>query len=67
MESKRMERRVTRLETDVGHMQEAIQEIKSDIREFKKEARMDFRLLFGAIVTTTLGLALLIARGFAWL
>ena len=48
-------------------MQEAIQEIKSDIREFKKEARMDFRLLFGAIVTTTLGLALLIARGFAWL
>ncbi|WP_158616061.1 hypothetical protein [Erwinia sp. 198] len=56
-----MEIRVTRLETDVWHMLGDIQEIKSGLHEFKKEARINFRRLFGAIVPTTLGLALLIA------
>lgn len=63
----KLESGVARLEADVGHIQNDIKEIKGDIREIKKDARTDFRLLFGAILTTTLGLAMLIARGFAWL
>ena len=62
----KLESSVARLEADVGHIQNDVAEIKGDIREIKKEARTDFRLLFSAVVTATLGLAVLIARGFAW-
>ncbi|MEJ7808514.1 MAG: hypothetical protein WKG03_21655 [Telluria sp.] len=55
-----MEARTARLESDIG-------EIKTDVREIKRDQRSDFRILFGATVTTTLGLAALIAKGFGWL
>lgn len=63
----KLESGVARLKADVGHIQNDVREIKGDIREIKKDARTDFRLLFSAIIITTLGLAALMARGFAWL
>lgn len=62
-----MEARVAKLEAAVEHIQSDLRDIKSDVREVKHDARTDFRLLFGAIITTTLGLAALMAKGFSWL
>lgn len=69
-----MEARVAKLESDVGHIQQDIGEIKHDIRDLKNvdirdirdALRTDFRLLFGALITATLGLAAVMAKGFHW-
>ena len=62
-----MPARLAKVESDVGHIQSDIAEIKIDIRAIKLDARSDFRLLFGALITATLGLAGLIARSAGWL
>lgn len=62
-----LESRVAKLESDVSHISSDISDIKIDIRELRKNSSFDFRLLFGAIITATLGLAYLMARGFHWL
>lgn len=62
-----LEARVARLESDVEHIKNSIKDIKDDVREIKRDARNDFRMLFGAIITVSLGLAALMAKGFHWL
>lgn len=42
-------------------------EARTDFREHRKEARTDFRLLFSALITTALGLAAMMGKGFGWL
>ena len=59
--------RVARLESTVEHIQRDIKEIKEDIREFRKDMRVDFRVLFGALIATALSLAGVMAKGFHWL
>jgi hypothetical protein len=61
-----MEARVAKLEASVEHIQRDTADIKSDIRTLRDNARTDFRILFGAIIAATLGLAGLMARGFHW-
>jgi tetrahydromethanopterin S-methyltransferase subunit F len=61
-----MESRVAKLEADVEHIKNSLKDIKDDVREIKRDARVDFRLLFGAIIATTLGLAGIMAKGFHW-
>ena len=49
---------------------EVSQEFKSINQEFRKvrtEMKTDFRLVFGALIGTTLSLAGLMAKGFGWL
>lgn len=62
-----LEARVAKLEAHAEHMREDIGEIKSDVKELAKDAKADFRILFGAIVFVALGLAGLMAKGFKWL
>ncbi len=62
-----MHARIAKLESDVGHIQGDIREIKEDLKEIKNDAKVDLRLLFGALMVATLGLAGLMARGFGWL
>jgi hypothetical protein len=62
-----MEAKVAKLESVAEHMQRDISEIKMDIREIQKDFRTDFRLLFGAIIAVSLGMAGLIAKGFHWI
>lgn len=62
-----MEARVAKLEAAMEHVQQDIRDIKIDVREIKANARVDFRLLFGALIATALGLAAMMARGFHWL
>jgi hypothetical protein len=59
-----MEARMARLESDVEYMKRDIAELKTDVREIRTT---DFRLIFGAIIATALGLAALMAGGFGWL
>jgi hypothetical protein len=62
-----MEARIAKLEADVGHVQRDIGDIKTDIREIRNLLITDFRLLFGALIAATLGLAGVMAKGFHWL
>ena len=63
--------RVARMESDISYIKRDIAELKSDIKEVKgdidKIRTTDFRIIFGALITTALGLAGLMARGFHWI
>ena len=61
-----MDARITKLEAGVEHLERDVSEIKLDIREIKRDGRSDFRLLFGAIISTAVALAGLMAKGFHW-
>lgn len=67
------EARVAKLEASVTHIESDIKEIRTDVREIRtdlsgirKDHEKDFRLLFGAIIFTALGLAGMMAKGFGW-
>ena len=66
-----MEQRVSRLEAIAEATQRDIADLKSDVKELRREVvgirTTDFRLLFGAIIAVAIGLASLMARGFGWL
>ena len=62
-----MEARIAKLEATMAHIESSMVEIKADLREMKRDARTDFRLHFGALIASTLGLAGLMAKGFGWL
>jgi len=62
-----MEARVAKLESSMEYVQRDLWEINTDIREMKRDAKTDFRLLFGAIIAVAIGLSGLMAKGFGWL
>ena len=66
-----MEARVAKLEAAMEYVQRDIGELKSEVREIRKDITgirtTDFRILFGAIIAVALGLAGLMAKGFHWL
>lgn len=46
---------VTKLDSDSEHIKTAVQEIKCDIRELRKDFRTGFRVLVGAMIVVALG------------
>lgn len=62
-----MEARVAKLEAGMEHALRELIELRQDVRELRENARVDFRLIFGAVITVALGLAALMAHGFHWL
>ena len=62
-----MEARIATLESHVEYIRRDIGELKTDVKEIRKEAKDDFRILFSALVAVALGLAGLLAKGFGWL
>jgi uncharacterized coiled-coil protein SlyX len=62
-----LEARVAKLEASVSHIESDISEIKVDIRELRSSDRSNFLIVFGGIITSTLGLAAIMAKGFGWL
>lgn len=62
-----LEARVAKLEALSEHVVRDLGELKADVRELRRDARTDFRMLFGAIIFVALGLAGLMAKGFQWL
>jgi hypothetical protein len=61
-----MEARVAVLEQIAISTKEILVEMKQDIRDIKADQKSDFRILFGALITTALALASLMAHGFKW-
>jgi hypothetical protein len=61
--SEGMEARVAKLESDMGHVMTTLTEIRTDIREVKKDARADFRWMLAGFAAL-LGV---MAKGFGWL
>jgi len=41
-------------------------EVRDELSEMRERQERDFRIIFGALVTTTLGIAGVIAKGFGW-
>ncbi|MFJ7312919.1 hypothetical protein ACIQVE_09135 [Pseudomonas sp. NPDC098747] len=61
-----MEARVAKLETHVEYIRRDVDALVKGVGEHRKETAADFRILFGALITTALGLAAIIAKGFHW-
>ncbi|EKN3726481.1 TPA: hypothetical protein PXP69_004539 [Yersinia enterocolitica] len=62
-----LEVRVAKLESDVEYIKKSIDDVKLDVREIKRDARTDFRIIFGSLIAVALGLAGIMAKGFHWL
>lgn len=62
-----MEARVAKLESTTEHILRELVEMKADIRELRGDAKVDFRILFGALIAAALGLAAIMAHGFHWI
>lgn len=76
-DNQKMEQRVSNVEFALGHLQKDVTEIKSDVKEMRRDIkadfadvrsdiRADFRLGMGAVITVALGLAGLMAKAFHW-
>jgi anti-sigma-K factor RskA len=50
-----------------GEMRDFQKEVRSEFRDVRYQARTDFRLLFGALITVAVGMAALMAKGFHWI
>lgn len=61
-----MEARVAKLEALSETVARELGDLKTDVRELRRDARTDFRTLFGALIAVALGLAGLMAKGFHW-
>ena len=58
-----MEARVAKVEAAVEHIEKDVSEIKGDIKHIM---RVELRLLWGALMASSLGLAAMMAKGFKW-
>jgi len=74
---KEMEGKIAKLEANVDNITGNISDVKMDVREIRRdigkldtslrsEMKTDFRLMFAALITSVLGLAALMAKGFYW-
>lgn len=61
-----LEPRVVKLEIEHSHMNKSQDDLRNSLAKQREEQRSDFRLLFGAIVASSLGLAGLIAKSAGW-
>src|ERR1700754_414995 len=50
-----------------GETREFQKEVRSEFRDVRHQARTDFRLLFGALISLAIGMATLMAKGFHWI
>ena len=59
--------RVVRLEVLVERILTDIAELKADMKDLRKQVDTNFRILAAMNMTTTLGLAAVMAKGFGWI
>jgi hypothetical protein len=50
----------------IDHLAKAVERLDSKTTTLRSDARSDFRIIFGATITSTLGLAALIAKTAHW-
>jgi hypothetical protein len=68
-----MEARVAVLEEIASATKQATADLRTEVRETNRRmdalrdtVEVNFRIMFGALITTALGLAALMAKGFHW-
>ena len=61
-----MEARVAVLEEIAATTKQATIEFRQYIRALRNAQERDFRILFSALITTAIGLAAMMAKGFHW-
>jgi len=61
-----MEARVAVLEEIARSTKETLGRIEARLIRVEDRQNLDFRITFGALIITTLGLATLMAKGFHW-
>jgi hypothetical protein len=61
-----MEVRIKALESYFEYVRADLTSIKSDVRELRSIHDRDFRIAFGALVFSVLGLASFMAKGVKW-
>lgn len=61
-----MEARIAKLEVAVGYIERDIKEVKQDLRDLSKKVDAHLLILAGLSISSTLGLAALMAKGFHW-
>lgn len=61
-----MESRLVKLETPVECIRRDLDGIRMDVLEHRNEIRSDFRILFSVLISATVGLAAIVAKGFGW-
>lgn len=62
-----MEARVAVLEQIAQNTKDVLKDLNTEASTLRSNQERDFRLLFGAIIAATLGLAGLMAKGFHWI
>ncbi|MBN5149974.1 hypothetical protein JAK23_10825 [Stenotrophomonas maltophilia] len=66
-----VQRDVAEIRADLKKMADQLnafgKDVNGEFRAIRAEAKTDFRLLFGALITVALGLAGLMAKGFGWI
>lgn len=62
-----IDNRLGRVEVIVEHVKEDVRDLRIEVRGVRDQARVDFRLLFGALISMALGMTALMARGFHWI
>lgn len=62
-----IDNRLVRVEVTAEHVKEDLRDLRVEVRGVRDQARVDFRLLFGALISLALGMAALLAKGFHWI
>ena len=59
--------RVARLEVTCERILDELRELRSEMRDLRRTASSDFRILFSANIAEALGLASVMANGVGWI
>ena len=69
-----LDTRLARVEVTLEHIGEDLNGLRTDFRDLRNDmnhlrdqSRMDFRVLFSAMISLALGMAALMAKGFHWI
>lgn len=62
-----IQRDVANIKGDIRDLKADIRDVKAEIRDVEKTALSHFHIMFGALISVSLGLAALMAKGFQWI
>jgi hypothetical protein len=61
-----MEARIAKLESHVEYIRRDLDDVRSHVKEIRRNQQADFRILFASLITVAIGLAGIISKGFHW-
>ena len=62
-----LDSRVARLEVRMEHVESNIGDLKAEVRSLRERMDNDFRITWAGMITLTIGITGLMAKGFGWL